>query len=149
MIDVKRCNLEDASLIADYASRLLKELRGKHVPLEHLISSIRRWMTQEKYNAFFAVSEQQIVGLITVAEHYALFAEGNFGVIQELYISPEHRSAGIGVKLLNAVKQLSVEKQWHIIELSTPDRIKWERTYDFYTREGFYEVGARLRYKPS
>ena len=149
MIDVKQCDSGDVSLIADYASRLLKELRGKHVPLDHLTSSIRQWMAQEKYHAFFAFNEQQIVGLITVAEHYALFAEGNFGVIQELYISPEHRSAGIGAKLISAVKQLSVEKQWHIIELSTPDRIKWERTYDFYTREGFYEVGARLRYKPS
>lgn len=41
------------------------------------------------------------VGVLTLNECAAIYAGGKFGEISELYVSPNYRSLGIGVRLVD------------------------------------------------
>ena len=84
------------------------------------------------------------VGVITLNECCAIYAGGTFGEIMEMYIAPEYRSQGIGQQLLTFTKTFAKEQNWQILEVGSPAQPRWSRTFDFYTREGFKEIGPRL-----
>jgi GNAT superfamily N-acetyltransferase len=75
----------------------------------------------------------------------AIYAGGRFGEITELYVSPAHRSKGIAPILITAATSIGRQKGWKRLEVGAPDQPAWSRTLSFYLREGFEEVGPRLR----
>jgi GNAT superfamily N-acetyltransferase len=83
--------------------------------------------------------------MITVAQSIAIYSLGKFGIINELYVLPEYRSCGIGKLLLDEVVKLAKSKAWKRIEVGAPNQEKWQRTIDFYIKEGFIEIGPRLK----
>ncbi|WP_444935175.1 GNAT family N-acetyltransferase [Microbulbifer sp. JTAC008] len=84
---------------------------------------------------------------ITLSRSAAIYAGGNYGVIEELYVEPGFRSQFIGKALLAEAISFAKEEGWPRLEVSTPERENWQRTIDFYLREGFLEnsVGERLK----
>ena len=47
----------------------------------------------DRFNPFLAKNERgEVVGVMTVVETFAIYAGGNYGVIDELYVAPEYRS---------------------------------------------------------
>jgi GNAT superfamily N-acetyltransferase len=83
------------------------------------------------------------VGFIALYESYALYAEGAFGTIPELYVRPEYRSKGVGKKLTDKAKELAAAKGWARLEVTTPPLPQFERTLQFYEKEGFSITGGR------
>lgn len=75
----------------------------------------------------------------------AVYANGNFGIIQELFVEKTFRSAGIGKLLIDKAKELSNNNGWTRIEVGAPDRNQFRQTLSFYKREGFVEIGPRLK----
>jgi GNAT superfamily N-acetyltransferase len=75
----------------------------------------------------------------------AIYAGGKFGEISELYVRPEYRSNGVAARLLEAAGKHAEECGWKRLEVGAPTQPAWERTLKFYLREGFEEVGPRLR----
>jgi len=51
----------------------------------------------------------------------------------------------IGHQLLSAVAEYGKKNQWNRIEVRAPNPLKWERKVSFYKREGFSEIGPRLK----
>jgi len=47
--------------------------------------------------------------------------------------------------LLTEAEQLAKARSWTRFEVGAPDQPAWARTVQFYLREGFEEVGPRLR----
>jgi GNAT superfamily N-acetyltransferase len=92
-----------------------------------------------------AVSNNETIGFICIIESSAIYAGGKFGVINELYVKPQFRSNGIGKKLLLYADQLKEIKGWSRLELSTPEESKWNRTLNFYLKEGFTPTGLRMK----
>lgn len=86
-----------------------------------------------------------IVGFICAVESNALYARGNFGVINELYIVPEFRSKKIGQQLINFLIEIGKSKNWSRLELDTPEIEKSEKTINFYKKEGFVPIGYRMK----
>ena len=86
-----------------------------------------------------------IVGFICSVESNALYARGNFGVINELYIIPEFRSKKIGQKLINFLIDLGKIKNWSRLELDTPEVEKSAKTINFYKKEGFLPILFRMK----
>ena len=84
-------------------------------------------------------------GVITLSEGLSIHAGGKFGIIREFYVVPKFRSTGIGKKLLERAKEFGQKKNWNRIEVTLPDKMKSPRTYNFYVREGFKEIGPRLK----
>lgn len=91
------------------------------------------------------ISSNTIVGFICAVESSALYARGNFGVLNELYIIPEFRSKKIGQKLVNFLVEIGKFKNWSRIELDTPEVEKSMKTINFYKKVGFETIGFRMK----
>lgn len=66
-------------------------------------------------------------------------------LIVELYIAPTYRSQGVGALLLDRAIAFARTRGWSRLEVGAPDQPRWSRTVDFYRRQGFVEVGPRLK----
>lgn len=102
-----------------------------------------RWMDEGVYKALIAYDETRAVGVVTIAESYALYAGGKIGIIQECYVTPERRSARLGEALLKAALSLAQANGWACMELCTPPLPEFARTIDFYAGHDFVPVGGR------
>jgi GNAT superfamily N-acetyltransferase len=99
---------------------------------------------REKYFVFIARSETgRPAGFIALYESYALYAEGAFGTIPELYVRPEYRSNEVGLRLVAQAKAFGASRGWTRLEVTTPPLPHFDRTLAFYEREGFSITGGR------
>lgn len=74
----------------------------------------------------------------------ALQYEGIFGEISELYVALKLRSRGIAGALIQEAIDLARTRNWNRLKVGAPNQPEWKRTFDFYVRTGFDEVGPRL-----
>ena len=111
---------------------------------EETTERLRDFIETEKYFVFIAQdSSDNILGFISLYESYALYAEGAFGTIPELYVRPEHRSNRIGNLLLAEARLFGATRGWKRLEVTTPPLPQFEKTLAFYEREGFEITGGR------
>ena len=87
--------------------------------------------------------EGEPLGFLALCEAFALYAEGTFGLITELYVAPPHRSRGLGSALLAAAREHGHRQGWSRLEVTTPPLPAFARTLGFYEREGFAVSGGR------
>lgn len=149
MFNIRPAVPEDAKGIAMLINNLFKEIDHRMPDFgESQIENLYKNELKERLIIFLAEDENKnCSGVITVTEGVALYTKGRFGVINELYILPEYRSEGLGKLLIEEVKKNARKKGWTRIEVTTPDRSHWKRTVDFYEREGFIEIGPRLKFE--
>ena len=146
-IHVYRATVDDAPVVSDLAQRLLTELGGFQTgDLAALISFCKQLPSSEHYAAFLAVDVVGTsLGLLTLNECSALYVAGQLGWIQELYVTPEARSLGVGQQLIAAAMAYGRERGWQRLEVNTPDADVWPRTVAFYRRAGFLGGSYHLR----
>jgi GNAT superfamily N-acetyltransferase len=87
----------------------------------------------------------EAAGVLTLTETFAIYAGGRYGVIDELYVAPPRRSAGVGRLLLDAAAEIGRERGWRRIDVTAPPGDRWRRTVAFYERNGFVFTGPKLR----
>lgn len=149
MLEIRQATTADTAVVADMIALLLSELGEKQLEGSEYTVACEELLGvsgSSNYTAFLAWDEKnECAGIVTVAESCSIYAKGRFGVIQELYVRPSFRSKFVGRELVNAVVDLARSKGWSRIEVGAPDRDKWGRTVEFYKREGFVEVGPRLK----
>lgn len=92
-----------------------------------------------------AAGDGAALGVLMLNECAAIYAGGAFGEITELYVAPEHRASGLGAGLIAAAADFARARGWPRLEVGAPDQPRWSRTVAFYRRNGFEEVGPRLR----
>lgn len=83
------------------------------------------------------------LGFVALSESHALYNQGAFGIIPELYVRPPFRSREVGQRLLDEVKAQGVSRGWKYIEVTTPPLPEFDKTLAFYEREGFRVTGGR------
>lgn len=105
---------------------------------KELIESGKYWvfMAQDK-------SSGEFIGFISLYESYALYSEGAYGTIAELYVAPEWRSNNIGSKLLKSAIDFAGIKSWNRLEVTTPPLPEFSRTLKFYESNKFKISGGR------
>lgn len=141
----------DAPVITDLVGELLHEIMaaiGESVfgfDPDATRTRAHEWMRTGKSMAWLARDRERraILGFVALYEGYALYAEGAFGTISELYVRPGFRSQGIGAALVGEVKQVAQVKGWTRLEVTTPPLPLFERTYRFYEHQGFKISGGR------
>jgi GNAT superfamily N-acetyltransferase len=102
---------------------------------------------QNRFTAFLAKNDNgDNIGIVTLVESFAIYAGGNYGVIDEMYVVPEHRSQGVGKLLIKAAKEYGRQKGWFRIDVTAPTEERWQRTVKFYEREGFVFTGPKLKF---
>lgn len=130
--------------VASLLSALFEEVG--HTPDYETIASIFEDIdADDRHSTLLAADDDEIVGVVTLAETLSLYAGGRIGVLNELYVVPEYRSDGVGKILLDAAKELGEQRGWTRLEVTTPGD-EYERTLRFYEREGFMAIGPRYKY---
>jgi GNAT superfamily N-acetyltransferase len=104
---------------------------------------LRTWLTEGSYRVLLARDGVAVVGFLALTENRALYAEGAFGTIPELYVKPAFRSSRVGATLLAEAKQVARSKGWARLEVTTPPLPQFDRTLTFYERQGFSISGGR------
>jgi GNAT superfamily N-acetyltransferase len=148
-MNILEANSQHAKVIVQKVAELIEELGGKPFVYNEaeIFCFIDDAMEKGIYLAFLAINNtKKVVGILTMGESGAVYAGGKFGVIHEFYIDPEIRSQGIGKLLLEKAKQKSLDLNWNRLEVGAPPSPAWDRTKDFYLREGFQEIGPRLKW---
>jgi len=148
-ISVHLATPDEAPRIAEMAIALTEEImertgvRHFNVNLPATTALCRRLMTSGSYIALIAAEDDEPLGYAGLCESHALYTEGPFGIIQEFYVVPAARSAGVGGALLQAARAHARSKQWKRLELCTPPLPDFQRTLAFYERNGFEVTGGR------
>ena len=149
-ITIQRATINDASEVAVMVGELLNEIMstiGIHVfnfSLDETMARLKDFIDREKYFVFVAQSENAgSVGFIALYESYALYAEGAFGTIPELFVRPGYRSQNVGLRLMEQAKTFGNSRGWKRLEVTTPPLPQFDKTIAFYEREGFAITGGR------
>jgi GNAT superfamily N-acetyltransferase len=148
-IEIKRATPEQSPEIAEMVGQLLEEIMNSigvkafNFDWNQTRDRLRQFLLAQKYFVFVAEDAGEPAGFIALYESYALYAEGAFGTIPELYVRPEYRSKGVGKKLTDKAKEFAATKGWIRLEVTTPPLPQFERTLEFYEKEGFSITGGR------
>ncbi len=146
---IQRAITDDAPLVAEMVGELLAEImiatgvQAFHFDLVETTSRLKEYLNHEKYFVFVARSGiMNPAGFIALYECDTLYANGTFGTIPEFYVRPEHRSKGLGLRLLSQAKFFGASRSWTRLEVTTPPLPQFDRSLAFYKREGFARSGG-------
>ena len=133
------------SLVVDLTTEISEVTKAQHfdIDLNGTIQRCNELITDGHYSAIIGVYGNKPIAVVTMTETYALYAGGKIGVIQEFYVSPEFRASGVGSTLFEQVQHYGNKHNWSCIELCTPPLPEFERTLNFYQKNGLIPVGGR------
>jgi GNAT superfamily N-acetyltransferase len=99
-----------------------------------------------RFLAFLAKDESgTAIGVLTLSESFALYAGGEYGTIDEMYVRPGYRCRGVGGRLVDAAVVVARERRWFRLDVTAPEDESGERAVSFYERRGFEFTGPKLR----
>jgi GNAT superfamily N-acetyltransferase len=149
-ITIEKATADDSREIATMVGELLSEITNAigvqafNFDLEETTGRLKDFLDREKYFVFVAREEGgNAVGFVALYQSHALYAEGTFGTIPELYVRPEHRSNHVGFRLMSEAKSFGTSRGWKRLEVTTPPLPQFDKTLAFYEREGFAVTGGR------
>lgn len=148
-ITIERATAGHADEVAVMVGELLNEIMAAigtpafHFHRDETAARLRDFIHHEKYFVFVARNAGDLIGFVALYESHALYAEGRFGTIPELYVRPEYRSQKIGHQLLTHAKCFGAARGWQRLEVTTPPLPHFDNTVAFYEREGFAVTGGR------
>ena len=148
-INFREATLKDSELIGRLVVELTTEIceltNTPHfdIDLNGTIQRCNELINGGHYSAIIGVYDNNPIAVVTMTETYALYAGGKIGVIQEFYVSPEFRASGVGSMLIEQVQVYGKKHNWSCIELCTPPLPEFERTLNFYQKNGLSPVGGR------
>jgi GNAT superfamily N-acetyltransferase len=146
---IDKANPGDVPDVALMAGELLGEImrlsgvQAFHFNLDETTLRLADFLAREKYHVFVARDGARLAGFIALYEACALYAEGTFGTIPELYVRPGYRSQDLGRRLVDQAKSFAVSIGWKRLEVTTPPLPQFDKTLAFYEREGFAIAGGR------
>jgi GNAT superfamily N-acetyltransferase len=146
---IRRAIASDGPEITRLVGELLQEImaaigsRAFNFDVDETALRLLDFIQREKYFVFVARDvAAEALGFVTIYESHALYAEGSFGTIAELYVRPFCRSRQIGARLLDEAKAFGRARGWKRLEVTTPPLPHFDRTLSFYEREGFAVTGG-------
>ena len=148
--NVKQATPTDATAIGQMVWELLDEImriigqQAFNADLAQLTARCQDFLARGIYTVFIATAKHnEPVGFIALYESHALYAEGAFGTIPELYVRPAYRSHGVGDQLLHTAMEYGMHKGWKRLEVTTPPLPEFDRTFRFYETHGFDVAGGK------
>lgn len=145
MITFRTADEADTHLVSQMLADLFEEV-GHTLTAAEIAEIFLHIDSDDLHSTLLALDDDgDAVGVLTIVESIALYAGGRIGVVNELYVTPEYRSEGVGKLLLDAAKELAEQRGWARIEVTTPGD-DYPKTLRFYEREGFMRIGPRYKY---
>lgn len=149
MIEINPISPDDyhdlSVMVGELLSEIMQELNKPVFSFNQSATEKRakKFIEDGHYWVFVARESDHLVGFISLYESYALYSEGAFGTIPELYVRPEFRSNKIGKKLLDKVMSFGQTQGWKRLEVTTPPLPQFERSLKFYESNGFVVSGGK------
>jgi len=148
-MEIVRLTVKDSDLIIRQVLNLLEELGEESDDLGELQTEkvLREWSELNDRFFVFAAKDDEgnIQGLITLAESFALYANGNYGIINEMMVVSAARSQGVGAALIQKAVLFGRERGWSRIDVTAPESERWARSRRFYEQQGFTFAGPKLK----
>jgi GNAT superfamily N-acetyltransferase len=141
---------ETAAVLA-LVQDLLAELGGEGhefagIDCDKLQMDIRRNLGSGRFLALLAKDESgTAIGVLTLSDSFALYAGGEYGVIDEMYVRPDWRGQGVGRALVDEAVAVARERRWFRLDVTGPQDEPDERAVRFYQGLGFEFTGPKLR----
>lgn len=139
----------DADVIARYLGLLYAELFGPSAVLSeaHLRAALGQWERDGRPHWAFQLVDTsgRTAAFFTLAESFAFFAHGSYGILNELWVTPEVRSRGVGKDVIDFCVRFATAQRWTRIDVSAPPNAEWDRTFAFYQKRGFTFTGRKLK----
>lgn len=145
---VRAAGDDDVGAVAAAVEELLVELGGRRPALDALEEEARALIDGPQVGALLvAEAEGKIVGLLAASWQRAMHVPGRYGTIQDLWVHPDWRSRAIGADLVAALAALAGERGIARLEVGLPREsfAGLAKTEAFYRRNGFDELGIRMR----
>lgn len=143
---VKEIHSDDISkLVGELLHEIMQriDIKAFNFDLEQTTKRLKEFIETEKNFVFVAKDNDNLIGFITIYESFALYSEGAFGTIAELYVKPHYRSKGIGKMLIEKAKEFGKNRNWTRLEVTTPPLPQFDNTLEFYSKEEFEISGGR------
>lgn len=146
---VRRAGAADLKAAIGAVRELLVELGGTPPSIEAMEAVGRQLIEEPEETGLLMVAEQggELVGVAAVSYQTAIHTAGRYALLQDLWVKPSHRSAGVGAQLIEALCVQARELGLPRIEVGLPsdDFSRIEATRGFYLRNGFTPLGPRMR----
>ncbi len=140
----------DLELLFGGIEQLFTELFGASAAPEAGTGARVRQQLAERPAQFWAFLATDDAGrplaLLTLAESFAVFAHGYYGIINELWVRSDARSRGVGARMLEHCQAFARDRGWQRIDVSAPPNPAWDRSFAFYLQRGFVHTGRKLRF---
>lgn len=140
---------EKWELVQRFVLTLLQELGDEARDTGELRTELRE-LWEARRDSMVAVvayadeSENEPIGLLTLVESFAIYANGPFGIIPEMYVVPDWRSKGVGKRLIDRAAEYGRQRGWSRIDVTGPESAD-PRTIGFYESCGFRFAGPKLK----
>lgn len=145
---MKLLKISDKNEIRKYISLLYSELfDDKAIPSTEQFDSILSQLNEQsaEHDAYCLQENNETLAFFTLCESFAIFANGKYGIINELWVNKNCRSKGVGKQVLKEIVKIASEKSWNRIDVSAPVSEKWDRTFNFYQNNEFIYTGRKLK----
>jgi (aminoalkyl)phosphonate N-acetyltransferase len=131
MITTRNVTITDFDIINDF----IEELENTHFDRRKQLEIFKKNIANTENIYLVAEENNKVVGYLSCHVQLLLHHGGRVGEIQEMFVSGEKRSHGIGKLLLKRLRTLAVEMDLVQLEVtSNKDRLM---THKFYEREDF------------
>lgn len=141
-------NVTEPSIIKKYIALLYAELFDeKAVPTEESFNNIISQLADRgaHHEAYCLIEADEVLAFFTLNESFAIFANGKYGIINELWVNTAFRSQGIGKQVIQEIRRIAAVRNWQRVDVSAPVSEKWDRTFNFYQDNGFIFTGRKLK----
>ena len=148
---VRRATEEDLPTVLELIGELLAELGEEGdefagTDAAKLQTDLAEGHRSERFLALLALGDHgAVLGVLTLSVSFAVYAGGEYGVIDEMYVRPEHRDRGVGGLLLEEAVRIARSRRWFRLDVTAPDASRHQRAREFYERAGFEFTGPKLR----
>ncbi len=153
MLEIRQLDLRqehDFQTLARCTARLYRELVDDEdaALFEAQLGRIRRQLIENSPQHWAFVATQggdSPLAFFTLAESFALFAHGRYGILNELWVDSAKRSLGIGAQVIHHCRAFGKGRGWLRIDVSAPPDSRWDRSLQFYRSCGFVLTGRKLK----
>lgn len=148
-VSVRLATVDDASAIGELADALLSEIMAA-IGVKAFVSdpaAIRDQLCQSipgnQHFILLAMKSGTPIGFAALSPAFAIYTNGSYGIITELFVLPSQRSQSIGNHLVQECKIFAADMEWTRLEVTTPPLPEFDRTLRFYEQHGFEITGGR------
>ncbi len=112
VMKIRKARLADASVIADFNRRLAQETESLLLDPAIVKRGVRALLNDPTKGIYFVAEERGVVvGQMLITYEWSDWRNGHFWWIQSVYVSHEHRRAGVFGALFDYIQQLAKSKR--------------------------------------